>query len=118
MRATGIDLVAHTVETSHQQCREAEVRIRRRVRAAELDPLRLRARRVDGNSNGGRAVALRVDEIDWRLETRHQTAIRVHRRRGQREQGWTVAQKTADVVLRELAETGITVRIEHQVRAV
>ena len=57
-RLARIDLVLDAVQTGHQQRREEQVRVRGRVRAAELDPLALRVAGVDRDADRGRAVAL------------------------------------------------------------
>src|SRR5213592_2501600 len=46
-----------------------------------LDPLRLRRLGVDWNAADRRAVALRVDQVDGRLEARHQSPVAVGGRR-------------------------------------
>ena len=78
--------VVHAVEAGHQHGRERQVRVGRRVGAAELDPLGLRALRGQRDAARRRAVALAVDEVDRRLVAGHQPLVavggRARRRRG------------------------------------
>ena len=60
-RGPGVDLVADAVEHRHQDRRERQVRVRRAVGQAELDPLRLGAGRVDRNADRRRAISLASD---------------------------------------------------------
>ena len=66
---------AYLVETGHQHGGKREVRVRGRIRAAELDPLRLRRARVHRDADARRAVALRVDEVDGSLESRNEPPV-------------------------------------------
>src|SRR5581483_1570797 len=71
-RLRRLDLSLDAVQTSYQHRRERQVGVRGRVRASELDALRLRALRVYRDADGGRAVALQVHQVDRRLVARHQ----------------------------------------------
>ena len=79
-RVGRLDLVLDAVEPGHEHRREREVRVAGRVGAAELDPLRLRALRVERDAHRRRAVALRVHEVHRRLVARHESLVRVRRR--------------------------------------
>src|SRR5690606_34050104 len=105
-RLARIDLVLHPIQTGHQQRGEAEVRVGGGIRATELDPLALFAFRIDRDPDRRGAIALRVDQVDRRLEARHQAAVGVYRRRREGQQGRRVLEQAADVVLREAAQPG------------
>ena len=83
---TGVDAVLDPVETSHQHSGERQIRIARRVRATELDAFRLGIGRVHRNAARRRAIALRITEINRRLEAGHQPTIRVDGWRADRKQ--------------------------------
>src|SRR6266545_5444362 len=63
-RGARVEALLDPVQARHQHRREGEVRVRGRVGAAELDPLRLRRLRVHRDPDARRAVALGVDEVD------------------------------------------------------
>ena len=92
--------------------------LRRRVRHAELDALGLRVRAGDRDADAGRAVALRVDQVDRRLEAGHQAVVGVHRRVGERQQRRRVLEQAADVVAGHVRQTGVAELVVEQRRAV
>ncbi len=108
-RVPGVDFVLHAVEARHQLRGKGQVGVAGGVRAAELQPLRLGARAVHGDADGGAAVAAAVGEIDRRLEARHQTLVAVGGGVAERRQGARVLEDAADVVQRHLGESGIAV---------
>src|SRR6266446_3418 len=74
-RLRRLDLVLDTVETSHEERGEGEVRIGRWIGRPELEPLGLRRGRIHRDAADRRAVALRVNQVDRRLIARHQPAV-------------------------------------------
>src|SRR5207244_4424229 len=116
-RRARVEPALDPVETRHQHRREREVRVRARVGTAELDPLRLRRLGVHRDADARRAVALRVDEVDRRLVTRHEPAVRIRRRRAEREQRRCVQQDAADVRAREGAQSGVARLVAEEGRA-
>ena len=102
-----LDLVGHTVEPRHEDGREGEVGVAARVRAAELDPLGLRARRVDGDAAGGGAVPLGVDQVDRRLEAGHQPLVGVRGGRGKGQHRAGVLDDAADVPAADVGQVGV-----------
>ena len=113
-----LDLVLDAVEAGEQQRGEREVRVGRRVGAAELDALGLRVRAGDRDAHAGRAVALAVDQADRRLEARHQAVVGVHRRVGEGQQRRGVLEQAADVVARDVREAAVPGLVEEQRLAV
>src|SRR5215471_4382034 len=69
-----IELVLDAVEAGHQHRCEGEIWIGERIGEAHLDTLGLRVCRV-GNAARRRAVALRIGEQHWRLESRDQPLV-------------------------------------------
>ena len=65
-----------------QQRGEGEIRIRRRIRRAKLDPLRFRIRRVSRNADRRRTIARGIGEINRRLESGHEPLVAVGGRIG------------------------------------
>ena len=106
MRLARVEPALDAVEARHQHRGEGEVRVRRGVRAAELDPLRLRRVAVHRDADAGAAVAGRVREVDRRLVARHQAAVRVRGGSAEREQRGRMRQQAGDVGARELREPG------------
>ena len=96
-RLAGVQALFDSVQTRHQHRREGEVGVCRSVGAAELDPLRLGRVRVHRDPDAGRAVPLRVNEVDRRLVTGHEPAVRVGRRRTEGEQCRRMREQSADV---------------------
>ncbi|ABA50095.1 hypothetical protein BURPS1710b_2769 [Burkholderia pseudomallei 1710b] len=111
-----MDLVLDAVETRHHQRREAQVRVRHRVREARFDAAALRVRHVR-NADRRRAVARRVGELHGRFEVRHETLVRVRRRVRDRVQRARVLDDAADVEERRLRQARVAVARE-QVLAV
>ena len=103
-----IDAPAHPVDAGHQHPRERQVDVARRVRRAELDPLRLRRARPFGDANGRAAVREAVDQVHGRLEARDKPLVRVRARVREPEQRRSVMQQPADIVQRRLAQLGPT----------
>src|SRR5262245_61160318 len=104
-----MDLVLDAIQRSHHAGGKREIRIRAWVRAAELDALSLRARAVHRNAARGRAVPLRVGQVDRRFVTRHQTLVTVGGWVGEGQDGRGVLQEAADREEAHLAEAGVTV---------
>ena len=69
-RVGRLDAVVDAVEPGHEHGRERQVRVARRVGAAELEALGLGALAVERDAHGGRPVALAVDQVDRRLVAR------------------------------------------------
>ena len=108
-RIARIDAVLDPVEARQQHRRAGQVQIRRRVRRAELDPLRLRDWRIGRDSDCGRAIPCGVGEIHRRLESRHQPLVAIRRRVGDRGERRRMLDDSADVKQRHLAQPGVTV---------
>jgi hypothetical protein len=117
-RRRRLDLVLDAVEAGHQHRREREVRVARRVRAAELDALGLRVRAGDRDADAGGAVARRVDQVDRRLVARHQAVVGVDRRVGEREQRRRVLEQAADVPARHVGQAAVAELVVEQRLAV
>src|SRR5207249_10508674 len=96
----------------------SEVRVARWVRGTELEPHRVLAREVDRDADAGRAVALRIDQVDRRLVARHEAAVAVRRRSGEGEDRRRVLEQPPDVPLRHLGQVGVATLLEEQVLAV
>src|SRR6266545_4455853 len=106
-RAEGLDLVADPVQTGHQHGRERQVGVAGRVGDPELDPLGPGAARVQRDPGGGRAVALRVHQVDRRLVAGHQPPVAVGGRVGQRGQRRRVGQQATDVPAGHVRQPGV-----------
>ena len=72
----------------------------------------------DRDPDAGRAVARRVDQVDRRLEARHQAVVGVHRRVGERQQRRRVLEQAADVVAGDVGQAGVAELVVEQRRAV
>src|SRR5437667_5774245 len=114
-RLRRLDLVLDAVEAGHQQRGEREVRIRRRIRRPELEPLGFRRRRIHRDAADRRAVALRVDQVDRRFIARHQTPVAVRRGCREGEQRRRVLDQPADVPARRIGNQRVAVLVEEQV---
>src|SRR4051812_23220772 len=114
---SGVETLLDAVEASHQHGREGQVRVRHRIRAAELEPLGLRRVGVHRDADARRAVALRVHEVDRRLVARHQPAVRVGRRGAEREERRRMLEQSADVRAGELRETRVAALVCEEGRA-
>ncbi len=86
-RFARVDLVLDAIQSGHEHGGEGEVGVAGRIRAAELDSLRLRALGVDRDPHGRRAVALGVNQVDRRFVARDQPAVRVGGRSAESQQG-------------------------------
>ena len=113
-RRRRLDAVLDAVEAGHEHRREREVRVARRVGATELEPLRLRALRVQRDAHRRRAVALRVHEVDRRLVAGHEPLVRVRRRVRERADRRRVLEQAADVPARHVGEAGVALLVEEQ----
>ena len=116
-RLAGVELLLDAVDPRHQHRREGEVRVRGRVRAAELDALGRRRVRVHRDPDRRRAVPLRVDEVDRRLVAGHEPAVRVRRRGAEGEQGRGVHEDPAEVAAGELGEARVAGFVGEERRA-
>src|SRR5690606_34577370 len=63
-----------------------------RIRATEFEPLILRIRTVNRNSNGSAAVSIAVRQIDRRLIPRHQSFVAIRRGTAKCHQSWGVVE--------------------------
>ena len=108
-RLAGIGLGHNAVDGGHQERRERQVRIGRRIGTAELGALRLRRVRVHRDAHRGAAVAARVGQVDRRLEPGNQPLVAVGRRVGERQQRRRVAEDAADGVQRHLRQARVAV---------
>jgi hypothetical protein len=79
------------------------------VRAAEFEPLGLGIRRVHRDPDRGGAVSLREGQVDGSFVSRHEAAIGVGGRGGDRQDGAGVLEEAADAVEGHVAETGVLV---------
>ena len=113
-RVRRLDPVLHAVEAGHQHRREGQVRVARRVGAAELEALGLRALRVERDAHARRAVALAVHEVDRRLVAGHQPLVGVRRRRGEGEDRRGVGEQAADVPAGHVGQPGVAGLVEEQ----
>ena len=104
----------NAVERRHQQSREGEVGVAARVGATELDPLRLRRRRVHRDPHRRAPVALRVHQVHRRLEARHEPLVAVRRRVREGEQRRRVLEQAADGVHRHVGQAGVAVAREER----
>ena len=111
-RCRRLDLVLDAVQAGHHHRGERQVRVRRRVGAAELDALGLGVGAGQRDADTGGAVAGRVDQVDRRLVARDQPVVGVDRRVGEGQQRRRVVQQAADVVagrVRQAAVAGLVV---------
>ena len=113
-RLARIDLVLDPIQPRHEHRREGEVRVAGGIGEAHLDPLRLRARRVGGNPEGGRPVARAIRQRHRRLVPGNQPLVRVGGGVGDRRQGRAVLDDPADVVEGYLREVGVAVAVEQR----
>ena len=111
-----VDLVFHAVQAGHQQRGKTQVRVHQRIGETRLDAAALGVRHVR-DADRGRAVLGRVGQLHRGFEARHQTLVRVRTRVGDGVQRAGVLDDAADVVQREVAQTGVAVTGE-QVLAV
>ena len=112
-------LVGHAVEPGHEHRREGQVRVAGGIGAPELDPLCLRALRVERDPARGRAVPLRVDEVDRCLVAGDQPLVRVRRRRGEGEDRPGVREDAADVPAADVRQPAVArLRVEERLAAV
>ena len=109
-----LDAVLDAVEAGEEHRREGEVRVRGRVGAAELDPLRPRALRRERDAARRRAVALAVDEVHRRLVAGHQPLEAVGRRVGERDHRVRVVEQAADVPAGDVGQAGVAGLVEEQ----
>src|SRR5208283_806837 len=115
-RIAWVDLVLDAIQSGHEHGGEGEVGVAGRIRAAELDPLRLRALGVDRDPHGRRAVALGVNQVDRSFVAWYQPAVRVGGRSAESQQGRSVLEQAADVVAGHLADLAIALLVPEQVR--
>ncbi len=111
-----MDLVDDAVQTGHQLGSEGQVRVGSRIREADFNAARFRAR-YHRDTDGGRAVAGGVGQHDRCFITRNQTLVGVGGRVGEGVDGLGVLDDAADVVQRHLGQTAVQVAGE-QVDAV
>src|SRR5690606_19435919 len=111
-----VDLVLDAVQASHQQRREAQVRVGTRIREARLDTTAFRVL-DERDTDRGRTVAGRVGQHDRRFVARHQTLVGVGQRVGDRVQRAGMLDDAADVVDRHFRQAAVRVAAE-QVLAV
>ena len=116
-RRRRLDPVDHAVEAGHQLGAERQVRVAGRVGRAELEASRARRREVGRDADAGRPVALAVDEVDRRLVAGDEAAVRVRRRRGEREDRLGVLQQAADVVAGHVRQQRVALGVVEEVRA-
>ena len=110
-RFTRVDLVLNTIQTSHQQSREAEVRVAERIREAHFDTACLRA--VDErNTDRSRAIARRVGELHRRFKARNQTLIGVDAGVRNGVKRTSVLDHAADVIERKFREPSVAIARE------
>ena len=79
-RLARIDLVLNPVDRRHENRGERKVGIAARIGTAVFEPLGLGVRAIHRNTDGCRAVPLRIGQIDRRLEARHQPLVAVRGR--------------------------------------
>src|SRR5689334_21392072 len=101
-----VDLVLDTVQASHQQCSEAQVRVGCRIREAGFDTASARAGHVRNTDRSG-TVAGRVGQHHWSFEAWDQTLVGVGRRVGEAVQSLTVLDDAADEVQGGIGQAGI-----------
>src|SRR5258705_1510217 len=114
-RLRRLDLVLDAVEAGHQQRREREIRVGRRIRRPELEPLGLRRRRIHRDAADRRPVALRVDQVDRCFVARHQPPVAVRRGSREGEQRRRVLDQPADVPPRRIRNQRVPILVEEQV---
>src|SRR2546423_622758 len=78
-----IDPVLDSIEPREQQRAECQIRIRRRIGRAELDPFCFRTWRIGWNPNRGGTIACGISEIDRRFESRDESLVTVRGRIGE-----------------------------------
>ena len=103
-----MNLVLHAVKTGHHHGSESQVRVRSRIRETNFDTTPLRVSDIR-NAAGGRTVARRIRQVDWRFETRHQALVGIGARVGDRVQCLGMFNNTADVIQRKIRQAGVTV---------
>ncbi|EBA09822.1 hypothetical protein SSE37_08438 [Sagittula stellata E-37] len=108
-----MDLVGDPVEAGHQQGREAQVGVRRRVGEAGFDALCLR-RLGPRNTHAARPVGCGVGAQNGGLVARDQTLVGVGRRVGEGVERLGVLQDAADEVQRLVGEVGVLVAREER----
>ena len=108
-RIAGIDAVLDSIETGEKHRGEGEIRIRRRIGRAELDPFRFRTRRIGRNSNRSGTIARGIGEIDRRFESGDEPLVAVGGRIRQAGERRRMFQNSADEKERHLAQAGVTV---------
>ena len=104
----GMDLVFHAIQTRHQQCRKAQVRVHQRIREARLHTAALGVGHV-GDADRSGAILGRVSQFHRRLEVRNQALVAVGTRVRDRVQRAGVLDDAADVIQRKVRQAGIAV---------
>ena len=113
-RRRWLDAVLDAVESGHQHRGEREVRVARWVGATELEPLRLRALRVQRDAHRRGAVSLRVHEVHRCLVTGDEPLVGVRRWVRERADRRRVREQSADVPARHVGEPRVTGFVEEQ----
>src|SRR5699024_9354847 len=117
-RLVRLDAVLDAIQAGQHHRGKAQVRVAARVRRTELNALRLRVRARDRDTHRSGTVALRVHQVNRRLEARHQAVVGVQRRVGKRQHRASVLQYAADVVAVGIGKTRVTILVVEQRLAV
>ena len=96
-----MDLVFHTVQTSHHECREAQVGVGHWIWEARFNAATFVRSNVR-NANRSRTVAARVSQLHRGFKSRHQTLVAVGGGVGDGVQCTSVLDDAANVVQREV----------------
>ena len=97
----GMDLVFHAVQTSHHQCREAQVRVGHWIWEARFNAATFVRSNVR-NTDGSRTVAAGVSQLHRCFKSRHQTLVAVGGGVGDGVQSTGVLDDAANVVQRKV----------------
>ena len=103
------------VKAGHQHRRECQVSVAGRIRCAELDPFGTWVRRIHWNPAAGGTIALRIDQINWRLITGHQPTVGVRSRCTKRAQRRSVFEQATDVMAGKITQVGVVAVAVEQV---
>ena len=104
----GMDLVFHAVQTCHQQSGKAQVRVHQWIGEAGFHATALGVRHKRDTDRGGTVLG-RISQFHRCFEMGNQTLVAVGAGVGDGVQGTGVLDDAADVVQREVRQTGIAV---------
>ena len=113
----GSILLMHAVQAGHHHGGESEIRIRGRIRRAELHALGLGTRRVHRNPASRGTVAPRIRQVHRSFVARHQPLVAIGGGCDDRRERAGVLQQTADIVQRHRAQAGISIAGEQRLAA-